>query len=550
MKNIYRKTGRLGIVLMLVIGLFLPSCKKEIYPSLKKDILSYQGSNPIVQDVITELKKPQHSELRSRLSQHGSINWNDPKILLTTSFMDGLSMRFYSADSNYFDARINAQTKAIQLLDKTQLQEEVAQVNVRMQQASIAKAKQMGRKTSSNTDPNWPLCNQPGTEGLCKQTIDAELEIEDPIYNLSDNAEIYDYIITKIFYGDFFGRFSVALRNRGYERYAYGTNWINPSEVKTRQQIIFDLWDAYTEAIYKWNYLNLRQTVMPKMKILWVEPGSTCCPAPQKPVGGGGGAIPDPLSEQDRLLVEQLIAEDDAEDAFLATNPICYGTGRTGNVKFNGTIEHWLIQFDYVTTVAGGVREYSIPTAGSSGIRAGYADIANTITGDMFEIKPKNGIEAAAGEIANYVKLAGDYCPRPSFGTWRLGMGYTTRYLKYPGDLGSVLMAWSPAPGVILYDKIAANNSPVPVPVWLPDNLAQKIKDFIKSLAIAPVDLEKRIARFLRDNPDVRNQIKAAAAALVILTLAEDFLTGGWGIFDDAASFNLARMMWRLASTI
>ncbi len=553
MKNPLKKTGRLGIVLMLVFGLFLSSCKKEIYPSLKKDLLGYQGSNPIVQDVIAELKKPQHNELLRRLGQHGSINWNDPKILLTTSFPDGLSMRFYSADSNYFDARINAQTKAIQLLDRTQLQTEAAKANAQMQQASIAKAKQMGRKTTSNTDPNWPLCNQPGAEGMCQQTIDAELEIRDPFYDLdlSNREQVYSFVQTKLFYGDFFAYFSLALRNRGYERYVYGAKWINRREVKTREEIIFDLWNAYAETIYGWNYLKLPQTVMPKMKILWVEPGSTCCPAPQKPVGGGGGAIPDPLSERDRLLVERLIAEDDAEDAFLATKPICYGTGRTGNVKFNGTIEHWLIQFDYVTTVAGGVREYSIPTAGSSGIRAGYADIANTITGDMFEIKSvKTGQGAAFSDIVNYVSLAGRFCPPPSSGTWRLGMGYTTRYLKYPGDLGSVLMVWSPAPGVVLYNKIAASNSPVPVPVLLPDNLAQKIKDFIKSLTIAPVDLERKITQFLRNNPDVRNYIKAAAAALIIATLAEDFLTGGGGIFNDAASFNLARIMWRVASTI
>ncbi len=82
MKKSHLKAGHLGIALMLVFGLFLSGCKKEIYPSLQNNLFSYQGNDPVIKEVVSELKKSQYGELRSRLGQHGSINWDGPKVLL------------------------------------------------------------------------------------------------------------------------------------------------------------------------------------------------------------------------------------------------------------------------------------------------------------------------------------------------------------------------------------------------------------------------------------------------------------------------------------
>jgi hypothetical protein len=281
-------------------------------------------------------------------------------------------------------------------------------------------------------------------------------------------------------------------------------------------------------------------------------------PFPEFPPGtgggsSGGGGMPSGYtpSSADIELIAQVQRENHEADSIASNNPNCYGTGRSGNVKFPGTAEHWLIQFDYVNTVMGGVREYSIPGAGPSGGR-GYADIANTLTNEMFEIKPDGfAIPTANAEVENYIEKAKINCP-PSFGVWQKGTGYSTagKYFPHPTKPGKVLKAWLVSPGVIYYKFLAPEESPQALPVMLPQNLADKLKNFVRSLNNNTTNLEVQIVYFLRQNPEIIPYLKAAAVGVVIGTIVEDIASGGVGVLDDPASFLIARTIWRLASAM
>jgi hypothetical protein len=273
---------------------------------------------------------------------------------------------------------------------------------------------------------------------------------------------------------------------------------------------------------------------------------------------GGGGANPGggnneyTLTTEDIDLINLVQQENTDEDNIVANQLDCYGTGRTGNLKFPGTVEHWLIQFDYVNSVLGGVREYSIPGAGPTGGR-GYADIANTFTNEMFEIKPTGtpNKNLAIAEGGNYVIKANENCP-PASGSWHMGTNYppTGKVFPHPTQPGKVVLAELTAPGVIQYQIMDLVNSPQPIPVLMPESLAEKLKNFVRLLATSTGNVETQIVYFLRKNPEIVPYIKGAAIGVVIGTIVEDIATSGVGVADDWASFVLARTMWRLAAAM
>lgn len=284
------------------------------------------------------------------------------------------------------------------------------------------------------------------------------------------------------------------------------------------------------------------------------SPGYNVDPGVGGNPGGGdpGGGNDFQISAADQQLIWDIQQEDMDEDDIVNDHPNCYGTGRTGNVRFQGTAEHWLIQFDYVNTVPGGLREYSIPGAGPAGGR-GYADIANTLTNEFFEIKPNTGNNLALGaaEVANYVIKANINCP-PAAGLWTTGSNYPSagKVFPHPKQPGKVLFAMLTAPGVIQYEVRELTNSPQPIPVLMPQSLLDKLKNFVRLVSTNTANLEEQIVIFLRKNPELIPYLKTAAVGIVIATIVEDIATSGVGIADDWASFTIARTLWRLASVM
>lgn len=202
------------------------------------------------------------------------------------------------------------------------------------------------------------------------------------------------------------------------------------------------------------------------------------------------------LTARDYEILNEIEQEDYEADNNISS---CYGTDRSGNVRWPGTAEHWLIQYDYITKHPNALREYSIPGSSINGNR-GYADIVNLITNEMFEIKPNNtnGITNGINEIELYVQKANISCSPPSGGLWIKGNGYNTTYLPHPVDISKVLEVTLGSPGLILYDKIDRfSNSPQPVTINLPQGLADKLRDFVRELSRNPINIEQKIIIFL-----------------------------------------------------
>jgi 2Fe-2S type ferredoxin len=226
----------------------------------------------------------------------------------------------------------------------------------------------------------------------------------------------------------------------------------------------------------------------------------------------------------------------------------CYGTRRTGGAHFPGTYEHWLIQLDYINRYPGGVREYSIPFAGSSGTHRGYADLANLNSRELFEIKPNNfaGQSAGANEISNYVSLANTHCPVVP--AWRKGTNYYATSIR-AGNRAILCSLYTP--GVIVYRW--DNAAPRPIPVASPE-VIKKLKELLKLLVLAGESYNYILTTFLQNNPDVVFYIKSAvigvAAVIVVGTIIEDIMTAGVGIADDWLHFMMAYRLVRFAMAL
>jgi len=265
--------------------------------------------------------------------------------------------------------------------------------------------------------------------------------------------------------------------------------------------------------------------------------------------GGDPGWEPSPyppLSGYDWTVINNLATEmKDVDDHWESP---CHSTARLGNIRFQGTIEHWVIQLDFLTSTPGANVEYYIPGAGPSGVAGGYADMVNSLTNEMFEIKPNNdqGVLAGRTEVQNYVTKATANCGN---GTYQKGTDYATRFLPYPKDPTKALKASLKENGVIVYDVVGKELSPVPLTI--PQNIKDKIKDLVKKITAASTNVEPIMLYWLKMNPEVVTYIKGAAIGVAITliagTIIEDVLTAGAGVADDWQSFLLAYKLSKFA---
>jgi hypothetical protein len=255
---------------------------------------------------------------------------------------------------------------------------------------------------------------------------------------------------------------------------------------------------------------------------------------------------------EDIEILKEIKAEDAITDEITSVlKPLCYGTNRTGNAQWRGTIEHWIIQYDYMANNLTALREYSIPNASNNTPdRRGYADLVNMSTGEIFEIKSALSAGNGVNEAQNYVNKANESCKTSTMTPFVKGAAYPTRYFPHPLLANKVLKAELNQAGLIVYSTEDKQNVPQTVPAPLPQALAKRVKDFVEKLLQNPTDMERRILAFLRVNPQIVPYLKAAAAAIIIGTIVEDVLTGGAGIADDWASFVAARTIYRLALKI
>ncbi len=265
------------------------------------------------------------------------------------------------------------------------------------------------------------------------------------------------------------------------------------------------------------------------------------------------------ISDYDAFISDVILAgiEDPVTDCSIP----CHATkrvNRCGCPEIFGCTEHWLIETDYVFTYnqsSTSLAEYMIPKAGPNG-GPGYADLVDLSTGEIFEIKSEPQLTAGILEVATYVTLANIHCGgAPQSGSWRKGTFYseTGRKLYNPARPNETLVAWraSGEEGVILYRYESIDLQPDPILVPLPDPTLKRIMDFFNRVrpAIGTVDLDVEIARFLRENEDIKKVIAAAlvgtAITIVIGTIVEDFVTLGVGLADDIPTFYIAYRLVR-----
>jgi hypothetical protein len=286
-----------------------------------------------------------------------------------------------------------------------------------------------------------------------------------------------------------------------------------------------------------------------------IENGYLPCPS-----GNTSGWMPwvpvyQPTSNDIRVI-NQLNAEDAATDNILS-NSDCQGTLRTGNINFNGTIQHWLIQLDYIAKhPTDGEREYAIPNSSPSGNR-GYADLVNKTSREIFEIKPDNAQGKIDGEaeVDRYVKKANQFCrntlgPLPPEAPWLKGNNYTKTILPSINPT-QYLVADKIAPGVIGYSYESKANNPSPLPVVVPSTVLDKLKNLVERLKNNLADADRIIAEYMAEHPELVTYLKAAsigaAVGIVVGTIIEDFFTLGAGTLDDWPCFVLAYRIVRFA---
>lgn len=261
------------------------------------------------------------------------------------------------------------------------------------------------------------------------------------------------------------------------------------------------------------------------------------------------------LTDSDLEILEQIRREDEEADAAYLNNP-CGETLKYGNLAWKGPLEHVMIQIDYIyQNQMYGQREYKIPFSGYGGQKPGYADIANTLTNEIFEIKPDDQTRIVEGrsEVENYVTKANLFCPILNASIspiWRKGIVYQPRYLNYPKNPTLSIETELSEPGVIVYRYKSRN--PLTQPIVIPQDIADKLKRFLQEAAKNLIYLTpEKLMSFLKENPDVVIYLKTAAVgagvAIIVGTIVEDFLTAGVGISDDTQCFLLGYKLIRIA---
>jgi hypothetical protein len=239
------------------------------------------------------------------------------------------------------------------------------------------------------------------------------------------------------------------------------------------------------------------------------------------------------------------------------TPSACHGTNRIGNLKYRGVLEHLIIQQYYLMAVNPLAElEYFIPES-SLGGGPGYADIADPISGGIYEIKFYPFAQQAGFEVAKYVAMAQKHCD--ALVPWHPGVNYPGAVLPFAG--GREIVSWLAAPGVIAYytrKKIRQKEPekvPVPIPKKEREPVLRKVEQFIRRVVASGEDAYEAAKEFLKNNPDVLRYIKniaagvmiVAAVAIIVVTIIEDIASLGAGVLDDPASFAAAFGLVRAA---
>jgi hypothetical protein len=224
----------------------------------------------------------------------------------------------------------------------------------------------------------------------------------------------------------------------------------------------------------------------------------------------------------------------------------CHGTGRIGNLNYPGTIEHILIQQDYILNIDPGAEiEYAIPATGPAG-GTGYADIKDSQSG-LYEIKFFPYVSSAIAEVANYVLQAQTHCD--PLANWHIGIKYPRQARIIPHTLPnkeivSVLLN----PGVIAYWVREKKPQRAPVPQRVPQTTTEQIKQFVIDVVQNGIEAEKAAEKLLKENPGIATAILVLGSIAILGLLADDL--SGVGIADDAAIpviGVLMRVAWRFA---
>jgi len=244
----------------------------------------------------------------------------------------------------------------------------------------------------------------------------------------------------------------------------------------------------------------------------------------------------------------------------------CYGTGRYGWAYFQGTVEHVLIQNAYLAINNNARREFSIPGGAASGYR-GFADIADPVTGEIYEIKPDNdnGKESGRNEVNHYVSQAQVNCQRPAGSpVWRKGTSFTPLWLPNPRNPTKAIYVRLSEDGVIVYDNNKDRNS-APEYIKSPFQERETLRDLIRRLAQVGFNtttaaglagLTKEITDFLRRPENkklalaIKTSLQTVAVGIIIGSIVEDIVTLGAGVADDAATYVVARQIWFVANKI
>ena len=268
------------------------------------------------------------------------------------------------------------------------------------------------------------------------------------------------------------------------------------------------------------------------------------------------------MTAADLAAFAQIEAEDNVADQnHQNQNLDCKGTKRTGNVKFQGTKEHWMLQLDYVSkNPTYGESEFAIPGSSlTNPSNRGYADIVNTQNGNIWEIKPDNPTGQISGltEATNYVLKANQNCTStlPIGTAWKLGTNYTPTYLP-TAIPNRYLFASQFTSGVITYNYVNLSMPPVAIPFEIPQGVLDKMKHLVERLRNNYNTANKIISEYLKapENAILLNFIKTkaieAGVAIIVATILEDIVTLGAGIADDWVSFVLAYKIVRFGLII
>lgn len=146
-------------------------------------------------------------------------------------------------------------------------------------------------------------------------------------------------------------------------------------------------------------------------------------------------------------------------------------------------------------------------------------------------------------------------------------------------DPNKVLYAYKAEPGIIKWRELKREevNEPVPIPPVLPTiiypdrtlermrkhfgdyyrEIEELTKEIEEGLEKVP-ELERELTKWLERNPKVLEflkkelQIAAVTGGIVIIaaTIAEDIVTGGAGVADDAVSFAFASKLFQIAAKL